>query len=529
MTVIVPDMEGSLSAIGKQYFYRKHGFTADVARKYITFMHDTGGDPGTEKISSTVAEIRYRECILPAFSQPAHIRGEGKIIATAEKDGDPYPCIVDNGVDTIIGFDPFFTMGFSLSGQLEPIWKRMGKEKEKYTRVSFVDVYSDILFAALCRAFGREGMPLVFKSFWPEGKKFAVCLTHDVDEIRKTYQWVTYPSRMVRKKDFQGLKNQYRSLKQKMKGIEPFWTFPGLLALERELNVRSSFYFLHERGKVKILDPATWRHLGRRYSPEDPRVASLIRSLHDGGWEVGLHGSFYSFRDPEMIRNEKGALEHVLGSKIQGIRQHNLNLAVPDTWQYQAEVGLTYDTTLGFNDTVGFRWGTCFPFRLYNYTKNRPIDLLEIPLVMEEIALFKKNDYNSQSLLIESEVQRVRGVLTLLWHPGVMNQYEFPGWGEFYEGIIRRCIQGNAWITHGAAITDWWKKREQLPLRWSYHDHALTIDTNPIESGYFDIVLPSALTIENITGATILIRDRNAVTIRAAPGDSGRIRIDLEG
>ena len=42
-------------------------------------------------------------------------------------------------------------------------------------------------------------------------------------------------------------------------------------------------------------------------------MQELFQDLHSRGWEVGLHGSFYSYVDPEKLRSEKEALEHALG------------------------------------------------------------------------------------------------------------------------------------------------------------------------------------------------------------------------
>ena len=57
------------------------------------------------------------------------------------------------------------------------------------------------------------------KSYWPEGKNFAVCLTHDVDEIKKTYQWISRPLHFLARGDFSGFKGQVQSFIQKVKGI----------------------------------------------------------------------------------------------------------------------------------------------------------------------------------------------------------------------------------------------------------------------------------------------------------------------
>ena len=103
-------------------------------------------------------------------------------------------------------------------------------------------------------------------------------------------------------------------------------------------------------------------------------MRDLLFELNSHGWEVGLHGSFHSFLDTEKLRNEKAALEQALKSPVIGGRQHNLNLKIPETWLNQEKAGLFYDTTLGYNDCLGFRWGISFPFRPY-YPKRTGVSL----------------------------------------------------------------------------------------------------------------------------------------------------------
>jgi peptidoglycan/xylan/chitin deacetylase (PgdA/CDA1 family) len=299
---------------------------------------------------------------------------------------------------------------------------------------------------------------MVQKGFWPNNKKFALCLTHDVDELRKTYQYFTRSFRFLKKRDLSGLKNQFLSLSHKIRRKEPYWTFEELMDLERKLGVRSTFFFLIESAKVKLFDRRTWRHCGRRYNIRDKKVVEMIRKLHSGEWEVGLHGSFYSYNDLNKLKNEKEILEEVLGSKVLGIRQHNLNLDIPSTWRIHEELGFEYDSSFGFNDRIGFRYGAYLPFYPVD-EKGKMLKLLVIPLAIEDIALFRYEDPWAECMKMIEEVERKGGVLTVLWHHSVFNELEYPGWAEMYKRIIRVCKEKNAWIATAGEIARWWNKR----------------------------------------------------------------------
>ena len=231
------------------------------------------------------------------------------------------------------------------------------------------------------------------------------------------------------------------------------------MRLERKLGVRSTFFFLNESAKVKMFDRSTWRHYGRKYDIRDKNVAEVIRTLYSEGWEIGLHGSFYSYKNIKLLRKEKDILEDVLGAKVKGIRQHNLNLEIPYTWKIHEKLGFEYDTSLGFNDRVGFVGGRYFPFHPVD-EEGKPMKLLEIPLAIEDIALFRyKKPWDVCIRMIE-EVERKGGVLTVLWHHSVFNELEFPGWAEIYEKMIKVCKEKGAWITTAGEIAKWWKMQE---------------------------------------------------------------------
>ncbi|MFB6088948.1 MAG: hypothetical protein ABEK36_04180, partial [Candidatus Aenigmatarchaeota archaeon] len=133
----------------------------------------------------------------------------------------------------------------------------------------------------------------------------------------------------------------------------------------------------------------------------DIKIIKQIHKLNKGGWETGLHGSYYSYKDKEKLNQEKKDLEAVLADKVHGIRQHHLNLDIPETWQYQEKTGLEYDTSLGLKNSIGFRWGTCFPFHPLNPNTKQQLSILELPLIIMDTPLF----YGKKD--IWPEIQRI--------------------------------------------------------------------------------------------------------------------------
>jgi hypothetical protein len=143
---------------------------------------------------------------------------------------------------------------------------------------------------------------------WPKGKKFALVLTHDVEtEI--------------------GYRRCY-----------------DLMALEKELGFRSSFYFVPERYTVS----AELRHL-----------------LINNGFEVGVHGLYHDgrlFKSKKIFQRRAILINHYLKEwKAAGFRspamQHNLDWIHDLNIEYDAS---TFDTDPFEPQPDGV--GTIFPF-----------------------------------------------------------------------------------------------------------------------------------------------------------------------
>ena len=286
--------------------------------------------------------------------------------------------------------------------------------------------------------------------------EFALCLTHDVDRPYKTYQSIYYALK----------ERNLAHLAALRRDVNPYWQFESLMEMEDELGVRSAFYFLTERSLFEYppsewLRPRYWlEHLGR-YDLETSRIANVIETLDAGGWEVGLHGSYNSYDDPERLRYEKSKIERVLGHDVVGGRQHYLNRA-PETWDHHRAIGLEYDSSLGSSTEYGFQHG---------YHLKYPFDdeFAVFPLTVMEVALVNGTESidaawaECERLLREANENDA--VMTVLWHPRYVGR-DFSGYRTLYRRLIERALSMDAWVgppseylriardSHGSTVLD---------------------------------------------------------------------------
>ena len=83
-------------------------------------------------------------------------------------------------------------------------------------------------------------------------------------------------------------------------------------------------------------------------------MVELIQKIKKSG-KVGLHPSFRSTEESELILKERKALEGALGEKITRSRQHFLRFRLPETYLELSRAGITADYSMGYHDRIGFR------------------------------------------------------------------------------------------------------------------------------------------------------------------------------
>jgi peptidoglycan/xylan/chitin deacetylase (PgdA/CDA1 family) len=287
---------------------------------------------------------------------------------------------------------------------------------------------------------------------WPDGAGFALGLSHDVDRVAKRGQFPFYLGRAVLRGRPGCLGDELRSLAALLRGDDPYWNFDRIRELEERLGVRSTFFFLDETGRPRLTSLRSNVLYRGRYRIAEPAIARVIRELDAGGWEVGLHGSYRSYLDAELLGAEKARLEEILGRPVVGVRQHYLRLAVPETWRIQAKIGLGYDSSLGFTDRAGWRWDARRPFRPVETGSGRPLPVLQLPMTAMDGTLLVFEDPWRRALELIAEAEESAGLLVINWHQRVFNPWQEHRPMALYERIVRECQERGAWVTHLGAV-----------------------------------------------------------------------------
>jgi len=255
----------------------------------------------------------------------------------------------------------------------------------------------------------EQVLKVLLPGWKPVERVLRVKLSHDVDEI--------------------GIPFSFRSAVAKtVRHGHPLLT---LLDLAAPLLSLDNSDRLHLKRLVQLslthgLDSALYWKTSRQgpydtgYDLDDRRIRRLIHTIEQAGVEMGIHPSYETFLSPVQLHDEVEKLRALFGSIKLGGRQHYLRWD-PQSWARWDAIGLAYDSSVGFADYVGFRAGTCIPYRPWLWSENCCAGLVEIPLLATDSTLrgYMKLSASQALAVLRSLVDRCRevgGVFTLAWH-----------------------------------------------------------------------------------------------------------------
>jgi hypothetical protein len=327
----------------------------------------------------------------------------------------------------------------------------------------------------------NEGIPLLEIPPAPAGQSFAVCLTHDIDFVGIRNHWFDHSMwGFVYRATAGALRNCIRgrlswthlfrtwlsaaSLPFVYAGwAKDFWEpFEWYLRIEDDL---PATYFLIPF-KRRPGDKVPGLYGSRRATAYDlSDIPHWTKILSEHGCELGVHG-IDAWHSADKGRGELARIAEVTGSSKIGNRVHWL-LRGEETFRVLEDAGYDYDSSVGYNETIGYRAGTSQVFR--------PLDaqtLLELPLHIQDGALFYPQRLDLSETEAEKRCQALidnasifGGVLTLLWHDRSHGPERF--WGDFYVRLLQTLRSLDGWFATAGQVVGWFRKRREVRFEWA--------------------------------------------------------------
>jgi hypothetical protein len=272
----------------------------------------------------------------------------------------------------------------------------------------------------------QQVIQVLLPGWRPPERKLQVKLSHDVDEVGFPLDLSNSLGHTVKR---------YKPLATLRDLVGPaFGLRPSLLEAVFRITEISMGHGMASALYWKNSPKSDW---DSGYDLSTKSIHDVVARLKNEGVEMGVHPSYYTFNDPHRLGDEVEHICEVIDANRVGGRQHFLRWH-PRTWHDWEKCGLAYDSTVGFSDRLGFRAGTCVPYRPWSLELNREIDLLEIPLQAMDVTLayyMRKTPGEAVALLLQcaERCKIVGGVFTLLWHNRSLLD---PNYGRAYQTVL---------------------------------------------------------------------------------------------
>ena len=406
----------------------------------------------------------YRESRLPLYGDNITFRDKGVSILRDENSQQSAGLLVKSGHKVLvrIGYDLFREFRVLLTN---------GQPAENAS-IPTLEVHIALLRDLIV----ESGIRLVEIPPIPEGHTFIACLTHDVDHpLIRQHRWdhtiFGFLYRAIFGSLFSMLKGR-ASLRHLLTNwaaaaklpfiylglAKDFWSeFDRYLEIENGLD--STFFvlpFKDRPGKTALGLAPRIRASG--YGAVD--IAARLQAFVSVGREVGLHG-IDAWIDSTKGLEEKTQITNITGAKNIGVRMHWLYFDENSPRELE-RAGFTYDSTIGYNETIGYRVGTG-----QVYKPLQADHLLELPLHVMDTALFYPSYLNLSvveanrqvGLMIDSAIQ-FGGAITFNWHDRSIAPERL--WGEFYTSLINKLKQKGGWCTSAGGVVSWFHDRRSV-------------------------------------------------------------------
>lgn len=209
-------------------------------------------------------------------------------------------------------------------------------------------------------------------------------VSHDLDAIQKFpsfYKFLRAIANVVLVQDnkisslFRLIITWYQYKIQKIN--DPYDTFEWLFETNSS-KINSKYLYVLSGGKTRYEN---------FFDINDPKIKSLVQNAVEQGYVIGIHPSYMAGENKQMTETELKSLEKISNLKIEDSRQHFLRYFIPKTGEILEQLNLKTDSSFGYRNLIGFRCGTGFPYKMYNFNQEKPYNFVEIPMVVMDMAL----------------------------------------------------------------------------------------------------------------------------------------------
>lgn len=217
---------------------------------------------------------------------------------------------------------------------------------------------------------------------------------------------------------------------------DPFDVYEWLYALHLKYELHPYYFFLVAKY------PGDY---DKNIDPLHPEMRELIR-FHSVGYNIGIHPSWQSGDDMDLLKEEIETLEKIIEKKIIHSRQHYIRMTLPQTYNTLIEMGIHNEFSMGYGSINGFRASVSSPFYWYNLFTEEKSSLLVYPFCFMDANAYYEQKLSPQQAFAEirqyhDTIKKVNGTMITIWHNNFFGSDKmFTGWKEVYELFLNEVL-----------------------------------------------------------------------------------------
>ncbi len=166
-----------------------------------------------------------------------------------------------------------------------------------------------------------------------------------------------------------------------------------------------------------------------------------VLNMKKAGYRIGLHPSYESQLNEQLIQIQKSLLESVVGTISQS-RQHYLRYTLPQTFQSLLRAGIRYEYSICPRDQTSALTAITRPYPWYDLSLEKETNLILVPAFVMDRSLQQNLNLKPDQAMekIRKEIQRVRragGKFVIILHNETFSESgEWKGWRSVIQKML---------------------------------------------------------------------------------------------
>jgi hypothetical protein len=241
------------------------------------------------------------------------------------------------------------------------------------------------------------------------------------------------------------IKGEWASIRKRInvwrrKEKDPYDAYEWLDSLHLYCRMKAYYFFL-VAGRQKGAD--------KNISPSREALRELVQ-YHSAGYRVGLHPSWQSGDDEQLMKEEIEWMEITTEQKLTRSRQHYIRFTLPGTYRRLIQYGIGQDFSMGYGSINGFRASVASSFHWYDLEKEERTSLRLFPFCFMDANAFYEQHYTAGKAMHELMhyyhlIRKVNGLMVTIWHNSFLgSDPRFAGWKEAYEIFLKEEVYWDA-------------------------------------------------------------------------------------